>query len=93
MHYKQDILPDADLAAPAQKLTTAELEMATKLVEAMTTTFKPEQYQDEYAVALKKMVDDKLKGVETKAPTISKIEFEDLMTALKESVAAAAGKR
>jgi DNA end-binding protein Ku len=67
--------------------------MATKLVEAMTTTFKPEEYRDEYAIALKKMVDDKLKGVETKAPTISKIEFEDLMTALKESVAAAAGKR
>jgi DNA end-binding protein Ku len=93
IHYKQDILPDVDLAAPAQKLTAAELEMATKLVEAMTTTFKPEEYRDEYAIALKKMVDDKLKGVETKAPTISKIEFEDLMTALKESVAAAAGKR
>ena len=57
-------MPDDELAAPAQKLTAAELEMATKLVEAMTTTFKPEDYQDEYSKALKKMVDDKLKGVE-----------------------------
>jgi non-homologous end joining protein Ku len=38
------------------------------------------------------MVDAKLKGVEIKAPEIPKIEFEDLMTALKASVVAA-GRR
>jgi DNA end-binding protein Ku len=92
MHYKQDILPDYDLAPPAQKLTTAELAMATKLVEAMTTTFKPEEYHDEYSLALQKMVESKLKGVEIKTPKVEKVEFEDLMTALKESVAAAGKK-
>ena len=66
--------------------------MAEKLVVAMTTTFKPEEYRDEYALALQQMVDAKLKGVEIKAPEIPKIEFEDLMTALKQSVAAA-GRR
>ncbi len=92
IHYKQDILPTDELAPPEQKLTAAELEMATKLVDAMTTSFKPEEYRDEYSLALQKMVDDKLKGVEIKAPEIPKIEFEDLMTALKESVAAAGRK-
>jgi DNA end-binding protein Ku len=93
MHYQQDILPRGDMEPPAQKLTAAEQEMAVKLVQAMTTTFKPEEYKDEYTLALKKMVDDKLKGVEIKAPEIEKIEFEDLMTALKQSVLAASGKR
>jgi non-homologous end joining protein Ku len=59
----------------------------------MTTSFKPEEYKDEYTLALKKMVEDKLKGVEIKAPEIEKIEFEDLMTALKQSVLSASGKR
>jgi DNA end-binding protein Ku len=93
MHYQQDILPRDDMAPPAQKLTAAEQEMAVKLVQAMTTTFKPAEYKDEYTLALKKMVDDKLKGVEIKTPEIEKIEFEDLMTALKQSVLAASGKR
>ena len=93
MHYKQDILPTYDLAPPPQKLATPELEMATKLVEAMTTTFKPEEYHDEYSLALQKMVEDKLTGVEIKTPKVEKIEFEDLMTALKQSVAAASGKK
>lgn len=92
LHYKQDILPTDPLAPPEQKLTAAELAMATKLVEAMTTSFKPDEYHDEYSLAIKKMVDAKLKGVEIKAPEIPKLEIEDLMKALRASVAAA-GKR
>ena len=92
IHYKQDILATDELQPPEQKLTAAELEMAAKLVEAMSTAFKPEEYHDEYSLAIKKMVDAKLKGVEIKAPEIPKIEFEDLMTALKASVVAA-GRR
>jgi DNA end-binding protein Ku len=92
IHYKQDILATDELQTPEQKFTGAELEMAAKLVEAMSTAFKPEEYRDEYSIAIKKMVDAKLKGVEIKAPEIPKIEFEDLMTALKASVVAA-GRR
>lgn len=92
LHYKQDILPTDDLAPPQPKLTAAELEMATKLVDAMTTSFKPDEYHDEYSLALKKMVEAKLKGVEIKAAEIPKVEIADLMKALRASVAAA-GKR
>lgn len=92
LHYKEDILPGEDMAAPEQKLAKAELDMAMKLVETMTTGFKPDEYKDEYTIALEKMVQDKLKGVEIKTPELPKIEIEDLMTALKQSVAAA-GKR
>ena len=92
IHYKPDILSTDELVPPEPKLTTAELEMAAKLVDAMTATFKPEEYRDEYSLAIQKMVEAKLKGVEIKAPEIPKIEFEDLMTALKASVVAA-GRR
>jgi DNA end-binding protein Ku len=92
IHYKDEILSPAELAPPEQKLSAAEMEMAAKLVDAMTTAFKPEEYKDEYSLAIQKMVDAKLKGVEIKAPEITEIEFKDLMTALKASVAAASVK-
>ena len=92
LHYQEEILPAGELAPPEQKLTAAELAMATKLVEAMTTSYKPDEYHDEYSLAIKKMVEAKLKGVEIKAPEIPKVEIEDLMKALRASVAAA-GKR
>ena len=64
--------------------------MATKLVEAMTGSFKPGDYHDDYTAALQEMVEAKLKGVEIKAPEMPKAEIEDLMAALRASVAAAA---
>ena len=89
LHFKQDIIPPPELAQPKKQLSASELEMASKLVEAMTTDFKAYEYRDEYTLALKKMVEAKLKGVEIKAPEIPKIDVEDLMTALRKSVAAA----
>ncbi|OGO22718.1 MAG: Ku protein [Chloroflexi bacterium RBG_16_51_9] len=92
LHYKQEILPTEDITPAEPKLASDELAMATKLVEAMTTSFKPDEYRDEYSIALKEMVEAKLKGVEIKAPEIPKAEIEDLMKALRASVVAA-GKR
>jgi len=88
LHYKNEILLTDELAPSAPELTAAELEMASKLVEVMTTGFKPDEYYDEYTLALQEMVEAKLKGVEIKAPEIPKVEIEDLMTALRASVAA-----
>jgi DNA end-binding protein Ku len=89
LHYQQDVLSPEDMAPEAQKISREELDMASKLVEAMTTTFKPDEYRDEYTEALQEMVEAKLKGVEVKAPEIPRMEIEDLMSALKASVAAA----
>ena len=89
LHYQADILPTDELTPPEQKLSAAELQMATKLVDVMTTSFKPGEYHDEYSLALKEMVEAKLKGVEIKTPEIPKAEIEDLMAALRASVNAA----
>ena len=92
LRYRKDILPVGDLVPPKPAVSEPEMDMAIKLVEAMTTAFSPEKYRDEYTSALKKMVEAKLRGVEVKAPKTEKIEIEDLMAALKQSVAAA-GRR
>jgi DNA end-binding protein Ku len=92
LHFKQDVIRPPELDQPKKELTKSELEMASKLVQAMTTDFKPYEYRDEYAVALKRLVEAKLKGVEVKAPEIPKVEVGDLMKALRESVAAAGKK-
>ena len=89
LHYKSEILPTDDLVPPVQELTADEFEMAVKLVEAMTTGFKQDEYRDEYTLALQETVKAKLNGVKIKAPEIPRVEIEDLMTALKASVAAA----
>ena len=88
LHFHDEVLPpDEPPAAP--KVSKAELDMASQLVAAMTTTFKPEDFKDEYAAALQEMVKAKLEGVEIQEPELPRMEIEDLMSALKESVAAA----
>jgi DNA end-binding protein Ku len=89
LFYQNEIVSHSELAPAKQKLTPAELEMATSLVTAMATSFKPEEYKDEYHLALKKMVDAKLKGVEIKMPKEAEVEIPDLMSALKASLEAA----
>lgn len=89
LHYQPDILPTEEMTPEEQKLSKEELDMAVKLVETMTTSFKPDEYRDEYTAALQEMVEAKLKGVELKAPEMPKVEIEDLMAALRASVAAA----
>ena len=90
LHFANEILPADDLVPPTRKVSEAEMDMAGKLVDSMTTGFKPEKYRDEYTLALLRMVEAKLKGVEVKAPEApQETEIEDLMEALKASVAAA----
>ncbi len=87
MHYQNEVLPPPEI--PAAKYTQQELDMAVALVKAMAKPFKPEEYRDEYQDALDKLIQAKLKGeklVSVKAP---KVEVGDIMTALRESIAAA----
>lgn len=93
LHFANEILPDDNLAPPTRKVSETEMDMAGKLVDSMTAGFKPEDYHDEYTLALLKMVKSRLKGVEVKAPEApQETEIEDLMEALKASIAAAGKK-
>ncbi|MBI2958490.1 MAG: Ku protein [Chloroflexi bacterium] len=86
MRYSNEILPHGGLAAPGHKASARELEMASTLVNAMTRSFKPEEYRDEYGAALQTVIQAKLQGEEIKAPKVPRAEAIDLMSALKASI-------
>lgn len=77
----------------ARSLDKKELQLATTLVEQMTTTLEEIDMSDQYHEALKKLIDSKVKGKKT-------VEFEpveelprlDIMSALKKSLQASSRK-
>ena len=87
----QDLDGEVFEEAKPKKPEKRELEMATQLIESLTSDFKPNQYRDEYREELLDLLERKAAGKEvvsapseepkpTKAP--------DLMAALEESLAA-----
>jgi DNA end-binding protein Ku len=93
LYYKNEIADYSELGSGKQELSKSEMEMATSLVDAMSTTFKPEGFKDEYRDALKKLVEAKLKGVEIKPVQEAEVQIPDLMSALKASIEAAKKKK
>jgi DNA end-binding protein Ku len=73
-----------------------ELKMAQMLVETLAGDYEPDEYVDDYRVAVEELVRAKLEGGEVKAPTEEKPsggEVVDLLAALQRSVDAAKGSR
>ncbi len=76
------------------KVSTQEIELGRKLIEAMTADWEPEQYHDEYRDALMKWIDKKIESgeIEPAAPAGEEEEEEgpdiiNLTEQLKKSVA------
>ena len=68
-----------------------ELDTAVQLVDAMTTTWKPDQYRDTYTERVEQLVADKREGrevVPAEQPDEA-TQVDDLLEALRRSVAAA----
>jgi DNA end-binding protein Ku len=66
-----------------------ELAMASSLIDSMTGDFDPDQYTDEYRVALQEVIDAKVEGREVVAPAEEEAAPSgaiDLMAALRASV-------
>ncbi len=91
MYYHDEIRPVSDLVLPTEqaKFVPEELEVAITLVQTMAMKFRPEEYEDEYRLALEKIIQAKIQGEEIKAPAVSPSKITDLMSALKASVEAA----
>lgn len=71
------------------ELRPQELRMAASLVDSMANDFEPDQYEDQYAVALAQMVEAKLEGAEpapVEATESAPTEVVDLLSALQASV-------
>jgi DNA end-binding protein Ku len=69
------------------ELDQKEIDMATTLVEQLTTSFEPEKYTDEYRGALMDLIESKMNNQEfTTAEEKQETNIIDLMDALQESI-------
>lgn len=75
-----------DTELPTVRLNKNELDMAKHLVDLMTEDFKPAEFEDNYRVALKKLIEAKMEGQQIAVPSTPKAKVVDLMEALRASV-------
>jgi len=78
-----------------KKADQREVEIATQLIDSLTSDFKPERYRDEYREELLDLLERKAEGKEVvTAPTEEPkpTKAPDLMAALEESLAAVRGE-
>lgn len=98
MHFPDELRDRSELKAPEGKAPAkAEINMAEKLIESMTTPWKPEQYKDEYREALEDMIEKKVSHGDSKPVKAAKkkqpANVIDLVSVLQESLAASKSKR
>jgi len=101
LRYANEIRPVKNLAIPttglkADRVTAREVEMATRLVEDMSESWKPERYKDTYHEDLLRLIRKRIKAGRTEVITTphdeefvvkpSKGKVLDLMALLKKSV-------
>ncbi len=94
MHFAHEIAPADAIKVPEdRKIGAREKEMAKTLVDQMTSNWEPDRYEDEYAAAVMKLVDEKVKaggkelpGHKKQAPAATNVV--DLVKVLQESLAA-----
>lgn len=61
MHFPAELRDTAEFRRPRESKTTKkELDMAKALVQSMSESWKPEDYQDDYRDALQNMIEDKV---------------------------------
>jgi len=85
-----DLVPE-----DGRKLSKRELEMASQLIESLSTDFDPEKYRDEYREELVALIERKARGeevVEAVSEEPKPTKAPDLMAALEESLAAIKGE-
>lgn len=89
LRFAEEIRPTKGLDLPDIKPKAEELKMAASLIAQLTKSFKPEQFKDEYAEKLLKVIEAKAKGKPTKFKAMKVVhttDTEDLMAKLKASL-------
>ncbi|KYH04425.1 Ku protein [Chryseobacterium cucumeris] len=90
LRFDQEIRDYSDLKIPAQKAPKpAELKMAVSLIEQLSQEFDPAMYKDTYSDELMKIIKQKAKGKNVKAPKAQPAKegkVIDLMAQLKASL-------
>jgi DNA end-binding protein Ku len=87
LYWSDEVLETDGLAGTRARVSKDELELARKLIEGNTTSWKPERYTDTYERELKKAIEARRKGEGVhEAPSEPEAETYDLMEALRASV-------
>lgn len=88
LFYQTEIKPmPVPMVGGADSISDAEMNMATMLVQSMTSEFKPEQYRDAYEDKLREVIQAKINGNEISSPQEKPGTVIDLMDALQRSLA------
>jgi DNA end-binding protein Ku len=95
LYFADEVRDWRDLDLPgAVKLQPRELEIAERLIDSLTTKWKPEKYEDTYRTRVLKLVKDKARGKEIVVEDgEERAPVTDLLAALEASVKEARGKR
>jgi DNA end-binding protein Ku len=91
MHFPKELLDSSAVQAPAAKSASKpEMNMATQLIESMTTAWKPKTYHDDYHDALEKLIEKKVSHGGEKLPAPKKAKRPtnviDLVSVLQQSI-------
>lgn len=89
MRYEEEIREVPEVTRPKSlKLSTKEVELATKLIHQLTEAFDPAAFKDTYANELKKVIKAKAAGknIHIAEPKKTSATVKDLMEVLKQSL-------
>ncbi|MFH0751530.1 MAG: Ku protein [Chloroflexota bacterium] len=93
LHWPDEIRATEELDLPGDEIEVkpAERVMAAQLIAAMTGSFDPAEYRDEYRAALEEVIEAKVQGREIAEPEAPAVggQLVDLMAILEASVNAA----
>jgi DNA end-binding protein Ku len=97
MHFPKELIDVGEFNQPVEKTVgKSEMQMASQLIESMTTPWQPEQYNDDYHEALEKLIEEKIEdpAKTTQAPTRKRkaTNVIDLVSVLQESLRQTKGK-
>jgi DNA end-binding protein Ku len=95
MLFEDEVVPASDMPNVPDRMPSVsdkELQMATRLVESLTTDWKPNRYKDTYRKELLDLIERKAKGEDIVVEEAAEPQGEkivDLMAALEASLASA----
>lgn len=95
MRFHDEVRPTKGIDTGGRKPANTQLDQAVKLVEALSTDWDPERYEDRYRKRLQQVVRRKRQGKTIKPPEKEKAPepASDLMEALQRSLAEVRGGR
>lgn len=89
MLFHDEVRPTKPIPTGGKKPTRKQLDEAVALIEALSTDWKPERYEDRYRERLRKVIEDKRKRrkIEVPEPVPQPAPAPDLMAALERTLA------